>query len=156
LITFTCQFNQLTTLPPLPHSLSMMICDVNHFETLPDLPHSLTYLSCSMNHLASLPPLPQGLERLYCSQNPLEALPELPSTLVGLACVLPHNDQLYVSNEMTPDIVQELNDVWMEPQRKDRCMKRCATYKEEIMMTVWHPRRVNPLIEMGIDLESVM
>jgi hypothetical protein len=41
-------------------------------------------------------------------------------------------------------------------ESKRRCNKRCATYKEEIMMTVWHPTRVEKLIEMGIDLESVM
>jgi hypothetical protein len=41
-------------------------------------------------------------------------------------------------------------------QSKRRCVERCKIYKEEIMMTVWHPRRVNPLIEMGIDLEDVM
>jgi hypothetical protein len=41
-------------------------------------------------------------------------------------------------------------------QSKRRCVGRCSLYKEEIMMTVWHPRRVEKLIEMGIDLESVM
>jgi hypothetical protein len=59
---------------------------------------------------------------------------------------------------MTPDIVHQLNlenEEWMA-QSKERCTKRCAIYKEEIMMTVWHPKRVAPLIEMGIDLEDVM
>jgi hypothetical protein len=108
-----------------------------------------------MNRLTSLPPLPQGLERLYCSQNPLESLPELPSTLSELVCVLPHNYQIFISNELTPEIVQQLNDVLMEPQRRDRCMERCAIYKEEIMMTVWHPKRVEKLLEMGYDIEDM-
>ena len=44
-------------------------------------------------------------------------MPELPSTLVSLACILPYNDKIYISNEMTPDQVQELNrenQEWME------------------------------------------
>ena len=156
LIYLSCMFNRLTTLPSLPSPLNMMSVDCNQLTSLPELPLHLTYLSCSCNQLTSLPSLPHGLRKLYCSQNSLESLPELPSTLIGLACVLPHNDSIYISNEMTPDIVQQLNDVLMEPQHKERCMERCLTYKEEIMMTVWHPRRVNPLIEMGIDLESIM
>jgi hypothetical protein len=77
---------------------------------------------------------------------------------LGLACVLPHNDQLFISNELTPNIVKQLNDENQElmAQSKKRCTARCKIYKEEIMMTVWHPRRVNPLIESGVDLESVM
>jgi hypothetical protein len=123
--------------------------------SLPEFPPSLTYISCSGNDLTSLPSLPHGLEKLYCSNNPLESLPELPSTLTGLACVLPYNDQIFISNELTPDIVQQMNDVWMEPLRKERCMERCAIYKEEIMMTVWHPKRVEKLLEMGYDIEDM-
>jgi len=123
--------------------------------SLPELPLHLMYLSCSCNQLTSLPSLPHGLEKLYCSQNPLESLSELPSTLSGLACILPHNDQIFISNELTPEIVQQLNDVWMEPQRRDRCMERCAIYKEEIMMRVWHPKRVEKLLEMGYDIEDM-
>jgi hypothetical protein len=155
--TFTCLVNQLTTLPSLPTSLSMMMCDYNQLTALPELPH-LSYLSCSGNQLTSLPSLPHGLTRLYCSSNELETLPELPSTLVGLACVLPYNDRIYISNEMTPDIVQELNqenEKWMDPYKKERCMKRCLTYKEEIMMKTWHPSRVEMLLEMGYDVEDM-
>jgi hypothetical protein len=44
----------------------------------------------------------------------------------------------------------------LEEQSKKRCVARCKIYKEEIMMTVWHPTRVAQLIERGIDLEDVM
>jgi hypothetical protein len=93
-----------------------------------------------------------------CSQNALKFLPELPSTLLGLACVLPHNDKIFISNELTPEQVKQLNDENQDlmAQSKKRCTARCAIYKEEIMMTVWHPKRVQILIESGIDLESVM
>jgi Leucine-rich repeat (LRR) protein len=153
-----CQFNQLTTLPSLPSFLHMVLCDCNQLTSLPELPFHLTYLSCSCNQLTSLPSLPHGLTRLYCSSNELETLPELPSTLVGLACVLPYNDQIYISNEMTPEQVQELNqenEKWMDPYKKERCMERCAQYKEEIMMKAWHPSRIEKLIEMGYDVEDM-
>lgn len=156
--TFTCQFNQLTTLPALPPHLTMMLCDANQFETLPDLPQSLTYLSCSMNRLVSLPHLPQRLEKLYCSQNTLKALPELPSTLVGLACALPHNDTIYISNEMTPEIVRQLNhehQEWIDPHSKERCNARCKIYKEGIMMKAWHPTRMKMLLDLGYDVEDM-
>jgi hypothetical protein len=122
---------------------------------LPELPSCLTYLSCSYNELTSLPSLPCGLQKLYCSQNTLQTLPELPSTLSGLSCVLPHNDEIFISNELTPEIVQQLNDVWMEPLSKERCMERCAQYKEQIMMKAWHPSRVEKLLEMGYNIEDM-
>jgi hypothetical protein len=56
---------------------------------------------------------------------------------------------------MTPEIVQQLNDVRMEPLSKERCIKRCAKYKEEIMMKAWHPSRVAMLIDMGYDMEDI-
>jgi hypothetical protein len=94
---------------------------------------------------------------MYCSQNPLLFLPELPSTLSGLVCELPHNNQPYQSNEMTPDIVQQLNlenEEWMA-QSKERCTTRCAIYKEEIMMKAWHPKRMQMLYELGYDVEDM-
>jgi hypothetical protein len=40
-------------------------------------------------------------------------------------------------------------------QSKERCNKRCAQYKEQIMMKAWHPSRVEKLIEMGYDIEDM-
>jgi hypothetical protein len=92
----------------------------------------------------------------------LETLAELPPHLTGLSCELPMYHHALELTRMAPETVQTLNkdirawDSYLIQESKERCMKRCKIYKEEIMMTVWHPRRVNPLIEMGIDLESVM
>jgi hypothetical protein len=133
----------------------MILVDFNCLTALPKLPPSLTHISCAANNLTSLPSLPHGLEKLYCSNNPLESLPELPSSLTGLTYKLPHNKERVVYNPLTPEIVQQLNDVWMEPQRRDRCMERCAIYKEEIMMRVWHPSRVEKLLKMGYDIEDM-
>ena len=150
--TFACLLNQLTTLPPLPTSLDMMMCDMNKLIKLPEFPPSLTYLSCSGNQLTSLPSLSHGFEKIYCSNNPLETLPELPVTLRGLACVLPYNDRIYISNEMTPDIVQQLNhenQEWMEAQSKERCMKRCGGYEYELMHYFWNHDHVMKMKRMG-------
>ena len=77
-------------------------------------------------------------------------------------CKLQMYDNAFVFTRMDSFTLTRLNDmirketiVW-EGLSRDRCIKRCAQYKEEIMMTVWHPTRVAPLIEMGIDLEDVM
>jgi len=105
----------------------------------------------------------------------LETLPELPSTLEVLKAELPihyeFNEEIQeeiqhggrmIKNGMWPDMVAAVNGMivraaaYVNQESKTRCVGRCSQYKEEIMMTVWHPRRVNPLIEMGIDLESVM
>jgi hypothetical protein len=104
---------------------------------------------------------------LKCPGNPLDDLPALPSTLQELDCELPrHEDQIYdgpiVFKGMDPNWVGWIDHVLrqsmlkMNQESKQRCVTRCAAYKEEIMMTVWHPRRVEKLIEMGIDLEDVM
>jgi hypothetical protein len=98
------------------------------------------------------------LNKLYCSSNELEMMSELPSTLVGLACVLPHNDKIYISNEMTPEQVQQLNrenQEWMEDQSRIRCMKRCAIFEEELMHNRWHPDRIVHLYHMGYMMEDI-
>jgi hypothetical protein len=63
--------------------------------------------------------------------------------------------------EVTPEIIQRINGQmrgWMEMQEREshmRCMERCATYKEEIMMKAWHPSRIEMLINMGYDMEDI-
>jgi Leucine-rich repeat (LRR) protein len=148
----------LTTLPSLPTSLDLILADFNQLKSLPELPPSLTYISCSGNDLISLPSFPHGLEKLYCSHNPLETLPELPSRLSGLACELPHNRRIYISNEMTPDVVHELNrenQEWMEFHSKERCIQRCSVYYEELMHDRWNPDRVIQLRKMGYMPEDI-
>jgi len=79
-------------------------------------------------------------------------LPELPLTLLGLACELPHNGNIYLSNEMTPEMVQQINrenQEWMEAQSMERCMERCSAYFQELMHNRWNPDRVFPLCRMG-------
>jgi Leucine-rich repeat (LRR) protein len=135
----------------------------------------LEELSCHTCTLTSLPTLPSNLRKLNCLGNPLLTLPELPSTLEQMQAELPihyefdaeiqeeiQHGGLMIKDGMYPDLVGAVNYMivraaaYVNQESKKRCMARCAAYKEEIMMTVWHPRRVEKLIEMGIDLESVM
>ena len=170
-----CYNNELTSLPTLPPIMVSINCYCNPLTTLPTLPLQLEELTCFTCRLTSLPTLPTNLRRLNCLGNPLETLPELPSTLDVLKYELPihyemdweiqeeiqHGGQM-IQDGMWPDMVAAVNGMivraaaYANQESKTRCMERCSLYKEEIMMTVWHPSRVAPLIEMGIDLESVM
>jgi hypothetical protein len=62
---------------------------------------------------------------------------------------------------MTPEMIQDINASikrWTDMLRREskiRSTKRCAQYKEEIMMKVWHPSRVEKLLEMGYEMEDM-
>ena len=74
----------ITSLPPLPPTLT----DLNIFHTqitsLPQLPTTLKRLNVSRTPLTSLPPLPPTLNRLYLVDIPITSLPQLPPTLEAL------------------------------------------------------------------------
>uniref|UniRef100_UPI0023D80E98 NEL-type E3 ubiquitin ligase domain-containing protein n=1 Tax=Salmonella enterica TaxID=28901 RepID=UPI0023D80E98 len=78
--------NQLTSLPPLPAGLQMLLVARNQLTSLPPLPAGLQVLSVSNNQLTSLPLLPAGLELLTVDRNPqLVRLPPLPEGLQTLS-----------------------------------------------------------------------
>lgn len=156
---FTCGKNRITSLPPLPNLIELD-CSCNQLHSLPPLPASLRSIDCTANHLHWLPELPERLCVLYCKENPLEIFPELPRDL-GYFMGEIDGDSVELENT-NPEVIQVINTrigSWtkrLEEQSKKRCMARCAIYKEQIMMVVWHPTRVAPFIERGIDLEDVM
>jgi uncharacterized repeat protein (TIGR01451 family) len=84
--SLNCYNNQLTTLPPLPLSLTYLECRNNQITTLPNLPSSLTTLDCRINLLTSLPTLPSSLTRLDCRGNQLTSIPNLPSSITDILC----------------------------------------------------------------------
>jgi len=86
LTDLTCTFNNVTTLPSLPNTVTTLYCHSNQLTSLPVLPNSLIYLNCIGNQLPSLPVLPNTLNYLFCSDNPLSSLPVLPSSLTQLDC----------------------------------------------------------------------
>ena len=81
-----CEFNNLTTLPTLPASLTQLFCQSNNIGSLPALPSGLLILSLKSNNLYALPsPLPSNLNRININQNHISSLPALPSTLESLS-----------------------------------------------------------------------
>ena len=90
----------------------------------------------------------------------MEILPELPRDLSHLMCDNPMDEWIELT-EATPDEIQHINTkmqkqiAMLEKESKERCMKRCTLYKEQIMMKVWHPSRVQKLLEMGYEIEDM-
>ena len=91
LTVLSCSRNQLTALPELPDSLTDLNCSSNQLIALPELPDSLTLFNCRYNDLTALPELPASLPELWCDHNQLTTLPELPTSLTALIC---YNNQL--------------------------------------------------------------
>ena len=106
-----CTDNQLTQLPTLPPTLTMLLCCYNQLTQLPTLPFTLTYLYCSNNQLTQMPNLPSTLKVLGCNNNQLIQLPTLPSTLTYLDCqnnLLPFGHEIY-HTKMMEYIIQMRN-----------------------------------------------
>jgi hypothetical protein len=119
------------------------------------------YLDCSKNNIVFLPPLPHDLIVLNCEDNPTETLPEIPLSLTSITCEMPFDNTHLELKNMTPETVRSINEeVWyamkvLAEESKERSLRRCKSCKEEIMMKVWHPSRVEKLLEMGYDIEDM-
>jgi len=93
--TLNCSGNNLTSLPPLPASLTYLDCSNNKLTSLPPLTDSvpngrvlstdpLLTLNCQNNQLHCLPLLPNGLQTLEAMGNPIACLINLPSSLTTI------------------------------------------------------------------------
>ena len=156
LIALTCMQNKLTSLPPLPPSLMRLCIDEKNITHLPEFP-PLEILSCSYIQMIYLPPLP-SLRSLLLFSNPLEILPESPLTLIRTVYVLPHNNEPFEVEDVTPEQTQQINrenKEWMEVQSMGRCMERCSIYYAELMHNRWNPDRVFQLRDMGYKLSDM-
>ncbi|MFN0200955.1 MAG: T9SS type A sorting domain-containing protein [Bacteroidia bacterium] len=81
-----CSGNQLTTLPPLPNTVTYIECQNNDLTSLGSLPPNLHTLTANHNNLTSLPVLPNSLVMMNVSYNQIASLPTLPSGLLLLNC----------------------------------------------------------------------
>ena len=149
-----CSYNKLTSLPILPKTLKFLSTNSNYLTSLPELPSNLIFLECSNNNLTSLPELPSQLTYLACSNNNLTNLPKIPTTVTNLICEGNpfHKDCPYNS------IIETPQEYWERLQgfySKQRTIIRTHTYKEELMMKTWHPRRVTKWIEhFGVEFDK--
>jgi hypothetical protein len=86
---------------------------------------------------------------LDCSNTEIQELPELPIRLDRLRCA----DTRMHFNIENDETIQEYNERWNEWRSYVRCQERCKIFKEDLMMNVWHPRRIEKLIDTyGIDI----
>ena len=85
---FFCDYNILSSLPPLLHNtrLTEIVCDSNLLTSLPALPANLQSLECAMNNITSIPSLPNNIYSLDFSDNPITSLPALPDSLIWIEC----------------------------------------------------------------------
>lgn len=84
----SCILNELTILPNLPRSITILIIRYNQLNNISNISElcNLTELDCSYNNLYELPTLPDNLLKLYCSENNIYELPVLPFGLKELIC----------------------------------------------------------------------
>lgn len=138
-----CWNTPITSLPPLPSSLKILSCRNTQITSLPILPSNLKRLYCSHTPITSLPILPSGLEELWCWNTQITSLPELPSSLKELYC---SNTPLLLQrgeNESIKDYNARWRVLREELASKNRCQERCQIIKEELIMEVMHPRRID-------------
>lgn len=67
LLTLNIEDLPLTSLPPLPSQLQVLVCTGSKLTSLPKLPDSLSELYCMGVPLKTLPSFPEGLEELEIS-----------------------------------------------------------------------------------------
>ena len=144
-----CYDTQLTSLPALPSGLQTLYCYNTLLISLPDLPSGLESIDCPNTPLTSLPDLPSGLQSLFCYNTQLTSLPDLPSGLTDLDC---SNTPLLLQRGAS-ETIAEYNARWRawreEQASKKRCQERSKTVKEDLMIYVWRPDRLEKLLEVG-------
>lgn len=159
-----CNYNQLVILENLSPNLIMIDCADNKLEVIKSLPDPLIQLDCSCNNLKQLPKLPSKLHTLYTQYNYLECLPSLPESLSVLAYrnniniippdYLPNNIIMLYDDKM-PRNKYEFG--YVERTRKSielkRNTNRTQIFKEALIAAVWHPDRVEKLLEVGYEMD---
>ncbi len=142
-----CENTLLVSLPPLPDGLRILYCYNTKITSLPPLPKNLKRFECNNTPLTLLPPLPTGLEILWCNNTLLTSLPPLPA---GLEILYFNNIQLdqYFGNETMKEYIYRIRR-WQEVEvSRKRIQERARLIKEELVAAVWHPRRVQRLIDL--------
>jgi hypothetical protein len=122
-----------------------------NITSLPDLPSELQKLYCSNTNLTILPALPSGLQILECANTNITTLLDLPSGLQKFWC----DNTLLVWGKT--ESIQNYNERWRkwreEQASKKRSQERSKVIKRDLVENVWHPRRVQKLLEAGVELE---
>jgi invasion plasmid antigen len=139
----------ITSLPPLPDYLRVLLIGNTNITELTNLPSNLIWLNCCNTKITELPPLPPTLASLECSYTNITELPPLPSTLSLLKC----NSSPLILKRNLREPIEDYVKRW----EKYHANKRCAAIKEELIAAAWNPRRVEKWIkEYGIEMLDTM
>ena len=139
--------NRISEIPSdLPLTLECLILDRNRITKIPDtLPERLCILYIHNNRIDEFPKkLPSSLALCTMDKNPITTGTVLDGTVNS---DITHDDYLRVLREK----IEEKN----EEESKKRQQTRALLLFEDIVMNVWHPSRVEALLEAGIDIESL-
>jgi Leucine-rich repeat (LRR) protein len=146
---FNCSANQLTLLPELPSSLTVLDCSDNKLTSLPaNLPPSLEWLDCSYNELTMLPDLPPSLQHINLNYNPLhQTYPDLTT--------IPQTTNRRMT---TPEIIAYVN----ETNSKTRTIKRTQQINtNHILLELYvkrtmHPHKIKLVVGDDNDVDDAM
>lgn len=141
-ILYIVNCKNLKMIRALPNEIStMIVIQCKALETIEMIPESLTALDIrGLPLLRSIPRIPRWLTGIRIQHCGVVVLPQPDEINSNLAIV------------GGPFRIEEgggrsTSDAWRQFWRLQRHMK--ASLKEEIIAEVWHPRRVEKLIELG-------
>ena len=151
--TLDCSNTQIGYLPALPERLRQLWCNNTPISSLPTLLNDLIYLDCSNTPIKELPTLPPNLDELICHSTELLELPEFPENFSYLVC---YNTPLLLQrgkDESLYSYMKRWKTFREERVSKQRCQERSEAVQEELVSAVWHPRRVEKIVnEYGLDI----
>lgn len=150
----------------LPSSLQFLDLSGSGIVELPQhLPLTLTHMNLLSSSVTLPHVFPEGLLTLHVDQ---QELPYLPDSLQRLYFdpfeqqfeTAEYGDEMFEESieleEKHMNRIQLANQMYEWPRSKARILSRTAIFKEELMMTVWHPNRVQMWLEAGDDVYDMM
>ena len=156
--------NKILYLPPFLEYLDLNGSGI--VEIPQQLPVTLTHL-CLRSSCVTLPHVfPEGLLTLHVDNQ--QPLPYLPDSLMRLYYdpfegqfeENQYGDEMFEESieleQKHYQRIQEANQMFEWPRSKVRTLARTKLFKEELMMTVWHPNRVQKWLEAGDDVYDMM
>jgi hypothetical protein len=144
-----CNFTPLTSLPELPPNLKLLSCNNTKIKEFPTLPKGLTSLFCQSSLVTTLPPIPSSLRILYCNNTGITVFPPLPSLFLLKYEGCPNLLIKVEPGETREHYIGRWNQWWDEQASKKRCQDRNRAIKEDLMAEIWHPLRVEKLLQEG-------
>jgi hypothetical protein len=162
LTVLNCSSNELYSLDKIPNSIKFLYCGSNNIRLLNFLPPNLEILHCKDTYIQRLDYLPTSVYNLDCDIHKM--IYAFQEYCPFLTYFTPNNTQyVQVSEEfIKPKNIHKLNNFkkqifknkfgWkLEKYYLSHKMNRINKFKEELMMTIWHPRNIHRFSHWGED-----